>query len=168
MYLQKLIKEAAQQSGWHAVIEQPVSNEGRRVDVALERNGVRIACEISISTSAEHEMANAKKCLAAGYDRVCLVTSSEKSLAALKKAATHRFSAQDLERLGFLLPEQLVAQLNEPDPRSLPTETISRGYKVRVTQGQPDLKLGKERRDAVTALIAQSLKRMKQRPKGSE
>ena len=29
-----------------------------------------IACEISISTSVQHEMGNVEKCLAAGYDRV--------------------------------------------------------------------------------------------------
>lgn len=168
VYLQRLIKEAAQQNGWRAVIEQPVSGDATRVDVALERGGVRIACEISITTSVEHERGNVEKCLAAGYDRVYLVACSERRLNALRKAAAQDFSAQDLERLRFFLAEEIVTHLNEPDASPAPTETMSRGWKVKVSQGPPDMKQGKVRRDAVTGLIARSLKRLKGSSRASD
>ena len=162
-YLQHLIKTAAQQQGWHTVIEQPISDD-ERVDVGLERDGIKIACEISISTSVQHEMGNVEKCLAAGYDRVYLVAQHEKRVAAFQKAAAQRFSAQDMQRLDFFLPDQLVAHLNQPDARPVTTETTSRGYKVKVVRGRADPKQGRERRDAVGALIARSIKRVKTLP----
>lgn len=161
IYIQKLIKEAAQQNGWRAIIEQPMRDAEGRCDVGLQKDQVRIACEISISTSGEHEMGNVAKCLADGFDRVFLITPSERRLAALKKGAAGHFPAAMLERMEFFLPEQLVAHLNSPEARPVQAETVSRGYKVKVSQASPDLKQGKQRRDTITGVIAQSLKRMK-------
>ena len=168
VYIQQLIKESAQERGWRAVIEQPVSDDTSQVDVALERNGVTIACEVSISTSVEHEMANAKKCLAADYAHVYLIATSERRLSGLRKAASERFPAYEFDRLGFFLPDEFVTHLASLDVGTVPAETVSRGYKVKVTQGPANFKQGKERREMVTGLIAQSLKRMKRGPKGTE
>jgi hypothetical protein len=158
-YLQHLIKQAAQQSDWHATIEQPVSDAAGRVDVSLQRDGVRVACEISVTTSVDHEMANAEKCLTAGYDQVYLVTSSDRRLITLKKAAATRFAKRDLDRLAFFRPEELVIHLKEHPRGPTSTETISRGYKVKLSHGRPDPQKGKERREAMAALIARSLRR---------
>jgi hypothetical protein len=164
VYLQQLIKQAAQPAGWRTTIEKPVSDGGRRVDVLLERSGLSVACEISVTTSVEHEIANAEKCLAAGYDRVFLVSSNERRLQALKKAASARFSGRDRERLDFFLPDELVIHLKNTAAGTVPTETVSRGYKVKLTHGPPDPDKGKERRSALTSLIARSIKRMRPGP----
>jgi len=39
-----------------------------------------IACEISVTTNAEHELANVQKCLAAGFADVVLISSEKKRL----------------------------------------------------------------------------------------
>jgi hypothetical protein len=158
-YLQHLVKEAAQQSGWHATIEQSVPDAAGRVDVSLQRDGIRVACEISVTTSVDHEMANAEKCLNAGYDRVYLVSTNEPRLAALRKAAAEHFAKRDLDRLAFFRPEELVIHLKELPHAPSPTETISRGYKVKLSHGRPDPLKGKERRQALAGLIARSVKR---------
>lgn len=158
-YLQHLIKEAAHQSQWHTTIEQPVPGETGRVDVSLQRDGVRIACEISVTTSVDHEMANAEKCLSAGYDRVYLVATSERRLDTLRKAAATRFPKRELDRLAFFRPEDLVIHLKELPKGPSSTETMSRGYKVKLSHGPPDPLKGKERREVMAALIARSLKR---------
>jgi hypothetical protein len=48
------------------------------VDVALEKGGRRIACEVSVTTDAEHELGNVQKCLAAGFETVILVRQTRK------------------------------------------------------------------------------------------
>lgn len=79
----------------------------------------------------------------------------------LKKAAAERFAKRDLDRLAFFRLEELVIHLKEVPQRPTSTETISRGYKVKVTHGRPDLLKGKERRQtmAMAALTARSAKR---------
>ena len=50
-------------------MEEPLSSGGK-VDVALRREGHSLACEISVTTTAEHEIGNVEKCLKAGLDEV--------------------------------------------------------------------------------------------------
>src|SRR5205807_7360973 len=50
-YLQEMVKRLAEDKGFMATIERPVLGGKGSVDVALERNGTKIACEISISTN---------------------------------------------------------------------------------------------------------------------
>jgi len=68
-YLQSLLKHIAQEQGYRAVIEEPTS-DGGRVDVGLEQDGIRIACEISVTSTSEQEIGNIEKCLRAGYDQI--------------------------------------------------------------------------------------------------
>lgn len=82
-YVQNLIKRMAQEKGYRATIEQPTP-DGGRVDVALEREGERIACEISVTSTAEQELSNIRKCLGAGYDEVILCSPKKRALERVK------------------------------------------------------------------------------------
>jgi hypothetical protein len=77
--LQHLIKKLAEQSGYKATIEQPTIDGQGRVDVGLESDSKRIACEVSVTTSPEHELQNIKKCVGSKYD-VVILCSAKKSL----------------------------------------------------------------------------------------
>ena len=65
--IQRRIKEAAEELGFRSVIEKPVLDGQGSVDLWLERTGESIACEISISTTIDHEVGNVAKCLKAGF-----------------------------------------------------------------------------------------------------
>ena len=79
-YLQTLIKRMAEEKGFRAVVEQPTPDGTGRVDVSLERDGRKIACEISVTTTDEQELSNIEKCLAAGYEKVILCSPEKKTL----------------------------------------------------------------------------------------
>ena len=55
------------------------------VDVALERDGRAVACEISVSTNPEQELGNIQKCLAAGFETVLVISPEKKNLAGIRE-----------------------------------------------------------------------------------
>ena len=110
-YIQQLIKQTAQERGYMASIEYQI--EGGSIDVALEREGMRIACEVSITTKPEHEFGNIEKCLSAGFERVYMISSNQKHLAAIRRYAADRLSARDTEWVHFLLPNEAIFRLDE-------------------------------------------------------
>jgi hypothetical protein len=101
-YLQSLVKSIGEDHGFSATIEKVVLDGHGHVDVVLERDGRAIACEISVSTRAEHEIQNLTKCLAAGFERAILISSEVKTLA----AARVEFG-NSCDRVAFLLPSEL-------------------------------------------------------------
>ncbi len=55
--IQKRIKEAAEALGFRSVIEKQIAGCMESIDLFLERDGQNIACEISVSTTIDHELA---------------------------------------------------------------------------------------------------------------
>ncbi len=69
-YWQSVIKSYAEGKGYRTVIEESIPEGKETVDLGLERDGIRIAVEVSITTGIDHEAGNATKCLNAGYGKV--------------------------------------------------------------------------------------------------
>lgn len=69
-YWQSVIKSYAEGKGHRSAIEEPIPEGKETVDLGLERDGIRIAVEVSITTGIDHEASNAAKCLNAGYGKV--------------------------------------------------------------------------------------------------
>jgi len=55
-YIQEVIKRWGEKHGFRVEIEKPVLDGLGSVDVALSKGDLRIACEIVVSTSPEHEL----------------------------------------------------------------------------------------------------------------
>lgn len=55
------------------------------VDVALERDDLSVACEISVSTRLDHEVNNLTKCLAAGFDHAVLICLDSSAVVAARE-----------------------------------------------------------------------------------
>ncbi|MFQ5801387.1 MAG: type IV secretion system DNA-binding domain-containing protein [Candidatus Methylomirabilales bacterium] len=72
-HLQQVVKQVAERKGYRAVIEESIPGTSATVDVGLEKAGRRIAVEITVTTGAEHTLANFAKCFAAGYHHVVAV-----------------------------------------------------------------------------------------------
>lgn len=77
--LQSVIKRVAETYGFRVTVEQGTGDGGRRVDVSLGKENLRIACEVSVTTT-DYEITNVLKCLADGYDYVMVVVSNQKKL----------------------------------------------------------------------------------------
>lgn len=71
---QTIIERMAETFGFRSQIEKIVLDGVGSVDVSLERDGVQVACEVSITTSAAWETKNVLKCLKAGYNHVWVIS----------------------------------------------------------------------------------------------
>ena len=161
-YLQTLIKRMAEQKGFKAVIEQPTSDGQGRVDVSLERDKKKIACEISVTTTDEQELSNIEKCLASGYEKVILCSPEKKSLEKIRTLASCRLKATDQEKVFFFQPDELFFYLEREAASWARKEERIKGYRVKV-QYQPVMDNEKKaKREAVGQVILHALRRMKE------
>lgn len=161
-YLQSLIKHMAEQKGFRAVIEQSVLDGTGRVDVSLERDEKKIACEIAVTTTYEHEVANIEKCLAAGYETVVMCSPEKNNLEKIKSLAMRKIKASDQEKIHFLQPDNLYFYLEKEAAILSGHEERVKGYRVKV-QYQPVAEAEKNsKREAVGQVILQAFKRMKE------
>ena len=105
-YLQQLIKRWAEARGYAVTIEKPILDGLGSVDVALEKGSRSIACEVSVTTDAEHEIGNVQKCLAAGFEEVILISSEKKLLTSARHALVAALSTAQYRQVKFLTPEE--------------------------------------------------------------
>lgn len=108
-YLQTLVRKLAEDRGFQATIEKRVLDGHGHVDVLLEREGLTVGCEISITTGGAHEADNLSKCLAAGFDHVVLICSDERQLANVRALLGPSVGGD----VRFLTPEGLILFLDE-------------------------------------------------------
>jgi hypothetical protein len=160
-YLQNLIKRLAEDKGFRVTIEQPVLSGAGSVDVSLERAGYRIACEISVSSTCNYEFKNIQKCLAAGFDQVIVLSSEKKTLAKIQELVASEGNADSQSRVLFLQPEEFILFLDQMDTEQLHSEKMVRGYTVKVKHKASKHSEQKAQRLAVSQVILQALKRLK-------
>lgn len=117
-YLQDLIRRWAEDRGYTVTIEKPVLDGLGIVDLVLERRGAEtIACEISVTTSPEHELQNAQKCLTAGFAHVFLVAPDKETLVRVRARAASVLPASQMKKVRFVLPEQVFASVSVLESR---------------------------------------------------
>ncbi|HYC98458.1 type IV secretory system conjugative DNA transfer family protein [Brevundimonas sp.] len=155
-YLQSLIGELGQQQGFRATIEAPVA--GGQVDVLLERDGLRVAFEVSVTTPTGQEAANVRKCLAAGVDRIALVLVKSRATGVrFRETVLAGLEEADQERVTFLTPEALPDYIQGLSAPPDPADTLVKGYRVKVRRVVASADEVKARREAVTRIVARSL-----------
>lgn len=159
-YLQTLIKKMAEQRGYKAVIEE-MTQDGGRVDVGLERDGKRIACEIAITTEDIHELHNIEKCLRAGYDPVIVCSSVKQNLKAIRNLVVEKLNSADQNKIQYFEPDELFLYLNNEALQELPGETRVKGYRVKVKYDAITDTEKNQKHEAVAQIIGQALKRLK-------
>jgi hypothetical protein len=152
-YLQQFVRQAAQERGWKADVEFQIPDGS--IDVALQRPGLRIACEVAVTTPPQHEQQNVDKCLAAGFDEVWVIAPTAKRKAQLGGAL---LDAGATGRARVFLPDELLIELDAriADGPS-ETEGVVRGYRVKVRRATGSPQETKARSDAINKIIARSL-----------
>ncbi|MDO7836974.1 TraM recognition domain-containing protein [Sphingobium sp. HBC34] len=126
LYLQHLIARLGEERGFRAIMEEPVG-EGR-VDVSLRRDPLAIAIEVSVTTSADHEVENVRKCLTGTYSHVAIIVPHARKRAAIAMRVQQIFPNAGVAIMG---PDEIVAFLDQFAPLKT-EEKMVRGYKVRV------------------------------------
>jgi hypothetical protein len=156
--IQKRIKEAAEALGFRSVIERAVLDGQGSVDLWLERADKTIACEISISTTVDHEVGNVKKCLAAGVPQVAIVCVSDDRLHNIAAAVSGSLGAEAAARVAYYQPDPFIAYLKTlPPPQEAPV--TKRGYKVKRSIPALTDKEQRQREDLANQMMAEALRR---------
>ncbi|HZH99307.1 MAG TPA: hypothetical protein VEX38_10075, partial [Fimbriimonadaceae bacterium] len=132
--IQQQIKETAERLGFRVVSEQPVLGGAGHVDVSLEADHLKVACEVAVTSDVADEVENVRKCLAAGYGAVISVATEKARLVTLAQAYADAFSGTDAKRVHVCPPRGLGALLKKLLRQSRQTASEaaqSGGYKIK-------------------------------------
>lgn len=170
-------KTLAEMRGFRATIERKLPNSLDTVDLYLERDGMSIACEVSVTNTLEYEMRNITKCLRAGVSRVIVLTVDSSKHQRLSDAITAQLPIDQQTRVlcllkadfaAFLDSVPLAASMNTADLPAPEKPKIVKGWKVRTNAVQTtDAELTDMEKQLV-ATMAETLRRKatKKRNKG--
>lgn len=157
-YLQSLIRELGQQQGFRATVEAPLGHG--QADVLLERDGIRAAFEVSVTTSATHEYLNVRKCLEAGVDRIAIVMArSTADAVRFRRGLEEAVADAERAKVSVLAPEDLPDYIIELGAAPGGAEAVVRGYRIKVRRLPTGSAEAKARRDAVGRILARSINR---------
>jgi hypothetical protein len=158
--IQKRIKEAAEELGFRSVIEKSVLDGLGSVDLWLERTSQSIACEISISTTIDHEVGNVLKCLKAGIPKVAVICLDEERLRKIASAVSGSLGADLAARVEYFQPDPFIAYLKAlKPPTPQPTETQYGGYKVKRSIPKLSAQEQKQKEDIANRAMAETMRR---------
>lgn len=132
--IQGRIKRAAEQLGFRSVIEKEVLDGQGSVDLLLERGDQVIACEISITTTIDHEVGNVSKCLKAGFGKIAIICIDDGRLEKIATAIAASLGSEAAAKVGCFQPDQFIEMLktfSEPTPPSPDPPKTRRGYKIK-------------------------------------
>lgn len=159
VYMQTLIKRCAEERGWRAIVEKPVADGAGRVDVSLEHGKRKIACEISVTTTVDHELGNVRKCFDAEYDHVLVVAADAKRLDALEQYMSAHLNTEEQAIISFITPENVIDFLDTPRSVEQSEHQTVRGYRVKVSRANAGPDRASSQREAIAGIIAKSLRK---------
>ena len=118
-------------TGFAATDEASVNDGTGFVDVSLQRNGKRFAIEVSITTTAEWELHNITKCLAAGYDTVIVCSPYPTTIRNVQNLVRQKLTEEQRAKVLVLDPDALFAYFDDVRLKDATTEERVRGKIVR-------------------------------------
>ena len=124
--IQNMIKSMANQYGWRADLEYAVADGF--IDIWLQRSGLSVACEISVTTGIDYERQNIEKCLKAGADEVWFVSEDNGKLSELAS------SFKDKGNVFYFTPDDIPAEIEARSDMETGEQSQVRGYTVAVKQ----------------------------------
>ena len=136
--IQNYIKTIAHQRGYRVSIEEELPN-GKRIDVGLVKNDVRIAIEVSVSNSSNYEAQNVQKCIEHGYQLIYLVSESDIHLKNIKKEVSKILDTKLQERVFYINPNELIEYLDIPieEETKAPPDRVN-GWRIDVNYHPDD------------------------------
>ena len=118
--IRERIESVARELGFTASREKKIP-DGKKIDLALERPGEVIACEISVMTTVDWEVGNAAKCLKAGCSHIAMICPDAAKLDRIRRAVSACIPSEEQSRIGYYLPEQFIEYLKSLKPQSSTT-----------------------------------------------
>ncbi len=160
-YLQGIIKRVGEQHGFVATLEKQVFGGVGKVDVALESESFKIACEVAVTNTVDYEIQNIQKCLASGFDKVAVISTDAKHLANIKRRAESLIASEQMSNVHFLEPENFhlfLGKLNA-DPAVPPDRGKVKGYTVNAGFKETNEAEAKTRKQTVFEILSNAISR---------
>ena len=130
------------------------------VDLLLERGDQTIACEISFSTTIDHEVGNVSKCLKAGFPMVVVICLDGERLKKIEEAVSGSLGPESAGRVRYFQPNPFIEYLKQlKAPASAPSEAQVRGYKVRRSTPDRSSQERRQKEDIANRVIAEAMRR---------
>ncbi len=158
--LQRLARTWSEAKGFRAALEQDILGGAGRVDVVLERGGVRIAVEIAVTSTAADVADSVLRCVAAGFTHVIVTSADAELLRQSAQCSAEVVPSKDREKVRFLSPDGLRMFLDELGAPTGGAYT-SAGYRTRL-EGTVTGVPGKRR--ALARLVGAALLRRRRSP----
>ncbi|MEI6196406.1 MAG: type IV secretion system DNA-binding domain-containing protein, partial [Verrucomicrobiota bacterium] len=157
--IQRRIKEAAETLGFRSVIEKQIAGSQESVDILLERGDQKIACEISVTTTIDHEVGNVAKCLKAGLPQVAIICVSEDRLQKISAAVLGSLGSEVASLVAYYQPDQFIAYLKTlPVPVPKDSVTTHHGYKVKRSAPKLTVEEQRQREDLANQMMAEAMR----------
>jgi hypothetical protein len=157
--VQQRIKKAAEELGFRSVIEKVVLDKLGSVDLLLERGGQTIACEISFSTTVDHEVGNVSKCLKAGFAKVVVICLDGERLKKIEEAVSGSLGPELAGRVRYFQPDPFIEYLKQlKAPAAAPSEAQVRGYKIRRSTPDHSPQERRQKEDIANRVISEAMR----------
>ncbi|NBV25625.1 MAG: hypothetical protein EBS05_27420, partial [Proteobacteria bacterium] len=158
--LQNDFARLANQLGWRASIEEPVP--GGSVDVVFGYGKVTVACEISVTTGVDKDLGSLRKCLAAAFTHIVIVSEDPKYLTKIETAARKTFTAAELKPVHFLEPNGVLGWLEAITAQLASGEKTFKGYRVLTSYKTLTEAEKRNRKEGIGGAVAKALRRSKE------
>jgi hypothetical protein len=152
-----LSKQWGEELGFRVAVEQDILGGAGRVDALLSRDDLKIAVEVSVTSTARQVAETVSKCLAAGLSQVVVVGSDVAALRQAEERTMAETPAKDRKKVRFLSPDGLKSWL-ESLPGTPEDNNRTAGYEVRV---KSEWKGGDAHRRVLARLLGTALLRRK-------
>ncbi|HTX22332.1 MAG TPA: hypothetical protein VMD27_10825, partial [Candidatus Aquilonibacter sp.] len=111
--IKERIRVQAETLDYSVTFEETVPGGQGRADVVLRRGNHSIACEITVTTPVEYEVANLTKCLKADFRHVAAISRNRKKLSRIQELLSETATPEQIARVGFYLPEEFISKLHD-------------------------------------------------------
>lgn len=111
--IKERIRVQGESLDYSVTIEEFVLDGGGRADVVLRRGERTIACEISVTTTVEHEIGNVTKCLKAGFKHVAMICLTRKKADLIRQGVEAAVPETDPARVGYYLCDEFLTTLHD-------------------------------------------------------
>ncbi len=165
--IQQRLKAVAEELDFRATIEKAVLDGQGSIDLVLEKEGCAIACEITITTTTDHEFGNVMKGIKAGFAVVAVISPKEERLRLIEEAVKAGLDSDESACVKYFTPDQFIAWLRELAPTittptvspPTPSERTTRGYRVRRSAAKLTEEERRAKEEIALKAIARSMKK---------
>jgi len=101
--IQALLRTMGEKKGYRVTVEAQLTESGKSVDVLWEKGGQKTGIEVAVMSKKENEVANIKRALENGLDKVVVVFIDQGHMDEVQALAAQTLQPGEMERAGFCI-----------------------------------------------------------------